>query len=243
MGRNLIAGDIHCHCSLLREALDKAGFEPERDTLYSVGDISDRGPEPLELLRFLMSLPDYRPVLGNHDLHLRDYLVSDILDGEWMASDGGADTVNAFIRNKVSHSERQEIGEWLSSVPYVRIEEKYIIIHGGVPKGWTMTELELIAALRPRPMGYAIAEDPASSPLWNRSYLQSAMAFEHGADISFLQPPLDTEKRIFIGHTPLSLPFISDIYRLAAVDTGAGHGKKLTVMDMDTLEYWQAGRG
>ena len=240
MGRHLIAGDIHCHYSLLREALDKAGFDPKADTLYCVGDIADRGPEPIAMIYYLMSLQDFRPVLGNHDVWLRDYLVSDILSGSWLSDNGGSGTVNAFMKAGVSREERMRIGEWLASFPYVRIEDDYLIVHGGIPKGWSFEEMRLLAGLKPRPMGYAIAEDPQSSPLWNRSYLQSAMAFEHGADSAFLQPPLDSDRHIFIGHTPLSSPFFSDLYHLTALDTGAGHGRKLTVKDMDSREYWQA---
>ena len=44
MERHLIAGDIHGQYERLREALDKASFNPDTDILYSTGDISDRGP-------------------------------------------------------------------------------------------------------------------------------------------------------------------------------------------------------
>ena len=241
MGHNLIVGDIHSQYGLLMDALEEASFSPEEDVLYSVGDIADRGPETVRLIRFLEALPDYRPVLGNHDIWLRDYLVSGLCPPIWIDSNGGARTVKDFIRSGVSGSERVMIGEWLSMAPYVRIDEHFIVIHGGIPQLWTMTELEKIASLSPSTVGYAAAEDPSSSPLWNRSYLQSAMAFENGADPAVLQAPLDTSKRIFIGHTPINQPFHSERYHLTAVDTGAGHGRKLTVMDMDTYEYWQAG--
>ena len=241
MGRNLIVGDIHSQYGLLMEALEEASFSPEEDVLYSVGDIADRGPDTVRLIRFLEALPDYRPVLGNHDIWLRDYLVSGLCPPVWIDSNGGARTVKDFIRSGVSGSERVVMGEWLSMAPYVRIDEHFIVIHGGIPQFWTMTELEKIASLSPSTVGYAAAEDPASSQLWNRSYLQSAMAFEKGADPAVLQVPLDTSKRIFIGHTPINQPFHSERYHLTAVDTGAGHGRKLTVMDMDTYEYWQAG--
>ena len=241
MGRRLIFGDLHGSYRALMEVLENADFNPSEDTLYSVGDIADRGPDTVRLIRFLEALPDYRPVLGNHDIWLRDYLVSGLCPPVWIDSNGGARTVKDFIRSGVSGSERVMMGEWLSMAPYVRIDEHFIVIHGGIPQFWTMTELEKIASLSPSTVGYAAAEDPASSPLWNRSYLQSAMAFEKGADPAVLQVPLDTSKRIFIGHTPINQPFHSERYHLTAVDTGTGHGRKLTVMDMDTYEYWQAG--
>ena len=99
MGRNLIVGDIHSQYGLLMDVLSSAGFSPESDSLYSVGDIADRGPETVRLIRFLSSLPSYRPVLGNHDLWLRDYLVSGLCPQVWMADNGGLRTVKDFIRS------------------------------------------------------------------------------------------------------------------------------------------------
>ncbi len=241
MGRNLIVGDIHSQYGLLMDALEAASFSPSDDTLYSVGDIADRGPETVRLIEFLSSLPSYKPVLGNHDLWLRDYLVSGLCPSEWMDSNGGLRTVKDFIRSGVSEKDKVRMGEWLSRAPYVRIEEKYIVLHGGIPSGWTMVELKKVAALNASTLGYAWLEnDEKNSPLWNRTYLQSAMAFENGADPSVLQSPLDTDKKIFIGHTPLNSPFHSQRYHLTAIDTGAGHGKALTIMDMDALRFWQA---
>ena len=240
MGRNLIVGDIHSQYGLLMDVLSESSFSPEEDTLYSVGDLADRGPETIRLLQFLSSLPSYKPVIGNHDLWLRDYLVSGLCPPEWINCNGGLRTVKDFTRSGVTETEKVRMGEWLSRAPYVRIEERYIVLHGGIPAGWTMKELEKIASLPPSTIGYEGIEYEACSPLWNRSYLQSAMAFENGADPAVLQSPLDTDRKIFIGHTPLNSPFHSERYHLTAIDTGAGHGRKLTLMDMDTLVYWQA---
>ena len=240
MGRNLIVGDIHSQYGLLMDVLSLASFSPQEDTLYSVGDLADRGPETVRLIQFLSSLPSYKPVFGNHDIWLRDYLVSGLCPRDWMEENGGLRTVKDFIRSGVTEKERVRMGEWLSKAPYVRIEEKYIIMHGGIPHGWSMKELEKIASLPPSTIGYAGIEYEVKSPLINRTYLQSAMAFENGADPAVLQSPLETDKKIFIGHTPLFSPFHSERYHLTAIDTGAGHGKRLTLMDMDTLVYWQA---
>lgn len=51
--------------------------------------------------------------------------------------------------------------------------------------------------------------------------------------------PFDTDKMIFVGHTPTK-PFISDKYHLVALDTVSGYNGPLTLMDMDTLKYWQS---
>jgi serine/threonine protein phosphatase 1 len=44
-GRDLIVGDIHGCFARLQVALDELGFDPERDRLFSVGDLVDRGPD------------------------------------------------------------------------------------------------------------------------------------------------------------------------------------------------------
>lgn len=65
-GRDLIVGDIHGHFTKLRAALDEIGFNPERDRLFSVGDLVDRGPECDQAIEWL-HLPWFHAVQGNHE--------------------------------------------------------------------------------------------------------------------------------------------------------------------------------
>jgi len=66
-----VVGDIQgCFDSLIA-LLSKVSFNPEKDILYCVGDLVNRGPKSLETLRYLKSLgSSVKPVLGNHDLHM-----------------------------------------------------------------------------------------------------------------------------------------------------------------------------
>lgn len=70
MGRNLIVGNIHSQFSKLMAVLDNAGFNPEEDILYSVGDFCDRGSEAVRTLRFLIGLRNFKAVICNHDILL-----------------------------------------------------------------------------------------------------------------------------------------------------------------------------
>tara|TARA_R110001592_G_scaffold42588_11_gene138284 strand:+ start:15445 stop:16257 length:813 start_codon:yes stop_codon:yes gene_type:complete len=64
-------GDLQGCLAPLKSLLETVGFNPSRDTLWSVGDLVNRGPDSLQTLRFIDSLGGACiAVLGNHDLHL-----------------------------------------------------------------------------------------------------------------------------------------------------------------------------
>ena len=262
--RRFIIGDIHARFASMISVLKMAGFKPECDTLYSVGDICDRGEKAAETIVFLRNLPDFRPVLGNHDVWLEEYLLKGRKDDDWMKA-GGLDTIDS-LKNNFTESELKDIGIWLSAFPVLRIEDKDIIVHGGIPAGYDEAELVGLSHIkRPSPLTSCLLEN-ISSPqteeekldaelqffLWDRDYLFSAMKAD-GKQIppkykdrwneKRMIPPLETERTIWSGHSqliPEAKPFISPSYHLIALDTGAGSGKgKLTLFDMDLKEYWQ----
>ena len=69
MARNFIIGDIHAMYDRLISTLSSAGFRPGEDNLYAVGDFCDRGPNPVEVLDYLMSLPHRYRVVRSRWLH------------------------------------------------------------------------------------------------------------------------------------------------------------------------------
>ena len=111
-----------------------------------------------------------------------------------------------------------------------------------IPYQRTLEDLLRYQAYKRLPSGM-IAND--ESPAWDRDYMLSAYAEMHPEikdEIFMKTEPFTTDKTIFVGHTPTlnGVPFISEKYHLVALDTGAGRNGPLTLMNMDTLEYWQA---
>ena len=145
MKRRLVIGDIHAHFDAMKNVLHKAGFNPETDILYSVGDFCDRGSKPVETLEYLMGLGDaFRPVLGNHDAWLEYWLHTGTPDWDWTLRNSGNVTLEKLSAQSSEWLEK--LKDWLGNIPLIRVEEKDIIVHGGIPEGVTEDQLGRIAS-------------------------------------------------------------------------------------------------
>lgn len=144
MKRYFVVSDVHGFYTLMREALDKAGFDLNNSDhiLISNGDLLDRGNQPLECLRFVNSIPDDRKILvrGNHE----DLFEECCLRGEMLRHDyhnGTAETImdlcegNCHTISEVFDTAMSN-PEWVkyknSLVDYAEIG-KYIFAHGWIP--------------------------------------------------------------------------------------------------------------
>jgi bis(5'-nucleosyl)-tetraphosphatase (symmetrical) len=140
-------GDIQGCCDELRALLSRIGFSADRDRLWFVGDLVNRGPQSLEVLRYVRALGDNAiVVLGNHDLHLlaiacgcRPPRRSDTLDEVLQAPD------------------RDALFEWLATRPLAHFESGDLLVHAGVVPQWTVEmtlslarEVELALRSNPR---------------------------------------------------------------------------------------------
>ena len=59
--------DIHGELDKLKALLNKLHFS-DRDELYILGDVVDRGPNPIKTLQFLMSFSNVTCMVGNHEV-------------------------------------------------------------------------------------------------------------------------------------------------------------------------------
>ncbi|HEX5336907.1 MAG TPA: symmetrical bis(5'-nucleosyl)-tetraphosphatase [Gallionella sp.] len=136
-------GDVQgCYIELVR-LLEKISFDPAADRLWLVGDLVNRGPGSLEVLRLIKSLGDSAiTVLGNHDLHLLA-----VADGA--ASLHRSDTLDDIL----NAPDRDELLSWLRNQRLLHAEDNYVLVHAGLLPGWTVKQAvklahEVEAALR-----------------------------------------------------------------------------------------------
>lgn len=129
-------GDIQGCFDALIQLLDKAGFNATRDRLWLVGDLVNRGPQSLEVLRYVKSLGDTaQVVLGNHDLHL-------IMQAEGYGRSNREDTLAAVL----AASDRDELLQWLRNQPLFHQEDEYAMVHAGLLPQWSIARSNELGA-------------------------------------------------------------------------------------------------
>ena len=142
-------GDLQgCHAEFLA-LLDQLRFDPAKDGLWLTGDLVNRGPASLDVLRSVRSLGSSATVvLGNHDLHL--------LAMAW--TPGTVRRREPELQSVLDAPDAGELLEWLASRPLLHREPgiDWTLIHAGLPPQWTLAEAaacahEIESVLRERP--------------------------------------------------------------------------------------------
>ncbi|MCD6389941.1 MAG: symmetrical bis(5'-nucleosyl)-tetraphosphatase [Desulfobulbaceae bacterium] len=126
-------GDVHGHLAPLRHLLDIIKFNPASDQVWLAGDIVNRGPDSLEILRFIRDLGDAaKTVLGNHDLHLLAMAHGSRTVKKW-------DTFDSIL----TAPDREELLFWLRHLPIVHKDKSIqtLMVHAGVYGKWSKKEL------------------------------------------------------------------------------------------------------
>jgi bis(5'-nucleosyl)-tetraphosphatase (symmetrical) len=119
----------------LRALLELCGFERDRDRLWFVGDLVNRGPASLDVLRFVRDLGERAVVvLGNHDLHL-------LALAEGHASARKDDTLQEVI----AAPDRAELLDWLRRRPMMHVERGHALVHAGLLPQWDLATAQSLA--------------------------------------------------------------------------------------------------
>ncbi|MHB1220918.1 MAG: symmetrical bis(5'-nucleosyl)-tetraphosphatase [Gammaproteobacteria bacterium] len=134
---NYVIGDIQGCFDELQTLLRHIDFNKESDRLWITGDLVNRGPQSLEVLRFFKELGgSHKIVLGNHDLHLLAVAFG-------VAERKVDDTFDAIL----AAPDREELIDWLRNRALLQYDKELncIMTHAGIPPVWTLTQTRELA--------------------------------------------------------------------------------------------------
>jgi bis(5'-nucleosyl)-tetraphosphatase (symmetrical) len=143
-------GDLQgCHAEFMA-LMERLRFDPVQDRLWLTGDLVNRGPASLEVLRAVRSLgASATVVLGNHDLHL--------LALAWAPKT--ARHREPELQQVLDAPDAAELLVWLAARPLLHHdpELRWAMIHAGLPPQWSLADAEACA----REIEKALCERPA----------------------------------------------------------------------------------
>jgi len=128
-------GDIHGCFETLQGLLRRIAFDPRQDRLWLVGDLVNRGPGSLEVLRWAVEMGDrVVAVLGNHDLHLLARA----------AGVGGAKKRDS-LEEVLAAPDRDDLLAWLRTRTLIHREGETLMVHAGLFPAWSPRQAERLA--------------------------------------------------------------------------------------------------
>jgi bis(5'-nucleosyl)-tetraphosphatase (symmetrical) len=123
-------GDVQGCADELEALVSRIGFDPARDRLWLVGDLVNRGPKSLEVLRYVRSLGERAVVvLGNHDLHL-------VCVAERCAKPRGRDTLDPVLAAR----DGAGLVAWLRTRPLMHVEGEHAMVHAALLPQWSVAK-------------------------------------------------------------------------------------------------------
>ena len=219
-GKYFCLGDLHGRASALEEVLEKCNFDFKNDTLISLGDICDGGRETKRCFEILETIPNKIITKSNHDTWAHEWMLTGNEFVGWVQQ-GGYATMESydFDRNNVPDSHK----EMLRTAHIYYIDSlNNLYVHGGIDHK------------------VPIEKQTPDFIMWDRDLVK--YAFKHSQRQNFRVKPYN---HIFTGHTSTQF-YKSDVPLILGnvimLDTGAGHLGKLSIMDIETLEYWQSAK-
>jgi bis(5'-nucleosyl)-tetraphosphatase (symmetrical) len=131
-----LVGDVQGCCSPLERLLATLDFSPSRDHLYVLGDLVNRGPDSLGVLRKLSALGNAATcLLGNHDLHL-------LAVAQGVRKPHRSDTLNGIL----DAPDRAHWLHWLTRQRLAVHEHGWLMVHAGVVPQWDAAQTVALAS-------------------------------------------------------------------------------------------------
>lgn len=131
-----LIGDVQGCDEALGRLLDEIAFSPSRDTLVLLGDMVNRGPQSLAVLRRMIALEgSAHGLLGNHDLHL-------LAVAHGVRRPHRSDTLDDIL----AAPDRAALLDWLRARPLALQMQGWLMVHAGVLPQWDAEQTLALAA-------------------------------------------------------------------------------------------------
>jgi len=214
--RTFAIGDIHGAYKAMMQCFERSKFDYKKDRLIVMGDVCDGYPEVRQCIDELLKIKHCDLIIGNHDMWALDWALRGDKPEIW-TSQGGDRTMASYNGGPMPQT---HIDFLKSGHLWLEVRNKLFVHAGFVPD-------------------LPLEQNSAQVLVWDRDLLKDAWEaanYRREAQITKYDD-------IFIGHTT------TEIYRTLEpihvcnvwdLDTGAGWSGKLTIMDIDTKEYWQS---
>jgi serine/threonine protein phosphatase 1 len=219
MKRVFALGDPHGGYKSLMQCFKRSKFNYEKDKLIVLGDVCDGWPETKAVIDELLKVKHLILIAGNHDSWSLNWMKHGVKPNIWVEQ-GGYNTINSY---GTADDVPPEHLKFLESAHLYYEENNKLFIHGGLTK-----------------YSKKIENQKKHDILWDRKFFEFAVK-QHNK--FFKAPQLTKYNDIFIGHTTTLLWKTTKPMHCCEVwnlDTGGGWDGKLTIMDIETKEYWQS---
>lgn len=228
MKRTLVIGDIHGGLKALQQVFKRAKVTQD-DQLIFLGDYVDGWSESSNVVQFLIELSENHECIfikGNHDAWCEDWLTFGKGEDVWLFN-GGKSTVESYAEYSLEKKEIH-LAFFQRMKNYYVDEENRLFIHAGYSS-----------------MHGPEKEVYSSNYRWDRTLWETAVAMDKKlSKNSELYPKrLLLYSEIYIGHTPtlhLRIKHPLNKANMWNMDTGAAFTGALSMMDINTKEFWQS---
>ena len=183
-----VLSDLHGQYDKFMDMLKLIKFN-DNDKMYILGDIFDRGPDPLKILDYIICRKNIDFIPGNHEYMFLEFY--NTYDARLWSYNGGRTTMTQLMKRGEDYL--KALYDYLTKLPLVKVHDKFILTHAGLylPKNQNQYTLQEILSLQ-----------NAEFNLWSRSNINNERQYK--------------DYTVICGHTP-TLYVDPDQYQMSIV--------------------------
>lgn len=234
--RTLVLGDVHGAYRALMQVLERSKFDYDQDRLIFLGDVADGWPEVKQCIDEFLKMKNLVPILGNHD----EWFEQGCRLGPFMnwVVQGGNETIRSYggLDNvPLSHV------DYLRNAKLWYEQDGKVFVHGGfdprqyihpslAPKSHLLWDREL------NHDAWLAEQSGKKATEFDEVYIGHTATYRRHRVIARRPSHEDSDVIVEVGQHPVCMGGVWNL------DQGAGWDGYLTIMDVDTKEFWQSDR-